>query len=490
MLDKFVPSFTSDIRKEIFNKYRELCIALLLFPVLCQLSCRKLVEIDPPVNSITTAEAFSSDADATSAITGLYSSLINTGGSVYFGCGAVTLFCGLSSDELSRFNAEPMINQFYINSLQADNGTIQSLFWNQPYNFIYHTNAILEGLQASSTVSVSTKERLIGEAKFLRAFFYFYLVNLYGDIPYVTSTNWQKTASVGRSSKVKIYEYLVADLKEAMDLLPDDYSYTNGQRIRVNKWGAAALLARVYLYIGDYVNAEALATSVINNSSIYSLNPNLRDVFTKNNPESILQLELNTSFGIYNATPEGAVLIPFDSTLNPSFYLTEQLLDGFEPGDLRRKEWVSSTTYEGMVYYYPYKYKIGPAQQIPNSIASEYYMILRLAEQYLIRAEASARQSKLNPAIGDLNLIRERAGLPYLPNSIGRDELIAAVEQERKMELFAEWGHRWLDLKRTGRADVVLRQVKGANWQETDQLYPIPLSELQRGPNLTQNEGY
>lgn len=117
-------------------------------------------------------------------------------------------------------------------------------------------------------------------------------------------------------------------------------------------------------------------------------------------------------------------------------------------------------------------------------------MVMRLAEQYLIRAEARIQQGKLDDGRNDLDAIRHRAGLPNLSTSLTQPALLLAVEQERKVELFAEWGHRWFDLKRTKRADAVLGPIKGANWQSTDTLYPIPSDAIRTNANLTQNEGY
>jgi hypothetical protein len=135
-------------------------------------------------------------------------------------------------------------------------------------------------------------------------------------------------------------------------------------------------------------------------------------------------------------------------------------------------------------FYYPYKYKSrlssGPA---------EYYIVFRISEQFLIRSEVRAYLNDLPGSIADLNKIRNRAGLP---NTLANDQssLLAAIEAERRVELFTEWGHRWFDIKRTGRADLVLANEKGANWQPTDTLYPIPFGQIQLNQNLTQNPGY
>jgi hypothetical protein len=126
--------------------------------------------------------------------------------------------------------------------------------------------------------------------------------------------------------------------------------------------------------------------------------------------------------------------------------------------------------------------------------ATEYYMVLRLAEQYLIRAEAEANGAGggTAAAIADLNVIRGRAGLPALSPSLTPAQVITAVAHERQTELFAEWGHRWLDLKRTGQAGAVLSVIPLKQpWLGAYQLlYPIPFTETQDDPNLVQNPGY
>ena len=115
-------------------------------------------------------------------------------------------------------------------------------------------------------------------------------------------------------------------------------------------------------------------------------------------------------------------------------------------------------------------------------------MVFRLAEQYLIRAEALAQQNKLDSALADLNLVRQRAGLGNSTAVTGTD-VLAAVMHERQTELFAEWGHRWFDLRRTGTIDAVLGAVK-PGWQPTDSTLPVPFTQIQDNSLLTQNPGY
>ena len=126
---------------------------------------------------------------------------------------------------------------------------------------------------------------------------------------------------------------------------------------------------------------------------------------------------------------------------------------------------------------------------------TEYIMVLRLGEQYLVRAEARAQLNKINEAKSDLNAIRTRAGLPNT-TAMDQSSLLAAILDERRHELFCEWGHRWFDLKRRGQVDAVMSVItplksNGAiQWRSYQQYYPITQGELDKAPNLTQTPGY
>jgi hypothetical protein len=462
--------------------YKMLFSLLFVFGIL---GCKKLVKIDEPINSITTTEVFKNDATATSAISGIYSHLFSTGSTR-----TVAMYTGTSADELNPYAGNDFLAfQFNNISLVSTNSFVNKPMWSPAYYEIYMANADIEGLQKSSGVSDLMKGRFIGESKFLRALCYFNLVNLFGDIPLLTTTSWVNNSLAVREPVSKCYQQIIADLKDAEQLLPNDYSSYNNERIRATMGAAEALLARVYLYTGDFQNAEIKATTVITNP-LYNLTPNLVNVFKANSIEAILQLQPPLNISPYT-TYEGNFFIPTANNRTPNYYLTNQLLNAFEAGDQRRINWVATTTpvISGVAtkFYYPYKYQVrlGTANVLP----AEYYMVLRLAEQYLIRAEARAQLNKLPDAIADLNVIRARANLPALSASLTQTQVLAAVAQERRIELFAEWGHRWFDLKRTGTADAVLSSMK-TQWQPWNKVYPIPLSELQRDPNLVQNPGY
>jgi hypothetical protein len=469
------------VKKKRISKYL-VVVYIFTLGIICFSSCSKLISIPEPVDTITTSETFANAANANSAISAIYSNMSWPNNAFRYANGAITIYSGLLSDELMEFgNPE---NLFATNNLMSNNTDINNMFWKPAYSHIYMANAAIEGLRASNTLSDDVKNQLEGEAMFLRAFSYFYLVNLFGDIPLITSTDFAKNSLLPRSSSSEIYKQIVEDLRSAASMLPSDYSLSNEQRTRAGKWAATALLARAYLYTRDWKNAEATASEVITSTGNFSLQEDLNKVFKNTSNETILQLETIDvpPYGTY----EGKNLVPAEGN-SPNYILSNLLLQSFEPDDKRRVDWVDSTNIEGTVYYYPYKYKEnkGIAGQL-----DEYYILLRLSEQYLIRAEARAKQNNLNGAIGDLNIIRHRAGLSDLQPDLNQDQVFSAIAQENRTEFFSEWGHRWFDLKRTDQARIILKSIKGDNWQDADQLMPIPLSELQKDPNLVQNPNY
>jgi hypothetical protein len=440
-------------------------------------ACQKFLELDPPKTQIIGQIAFSSDENAKAIMTGVYARMSSTG----FASGyvnSVTYLAGISSDELKSFSANSQIASFYNNSLLPSNQNVSDL-WRDMYQFIYSSNDLLEHLSNASSISVDTKKQLEGEAKFIRAFCYFYLTNLWGDVPLITSTDYRVNAVESRTSKGEVMDKIVSDLIDSQNLLPLTYNTSNNERVRPNKWAATALLARVYLFKDDWQNAEIQSSLLISNSSDYKLT-DLDKVFIKNSEEAIWQLMPVYFQNGYN-TWEGFLFI-----LNslPAISLSEQTINAFETGDLRNKSWIGNYQAENQTYFYARKYKIKTSYD-----QVEYSMVLRLAEQYLIRSEARAHQNNINGAQADLNAIRNRAGLGNTDAST-QSQLLLAVENERFVELFSEWGHRWLDLKRTGRLNNIMSAVKENKWQPTSSLYPIPQRDLNNDTNLSQNPGY
>ena len=451
---------------------------IILFTALFFVSCKKYVEIPPPQNQLVSELVFSDDKTANATLAGLYTSyngyngqFANVNGSFLPAFGADEFYYAFSTADYDEFRDA---------DLSVSNGRVNS-FWEAPYSLIYHANAILEGLESSTGVSDAAKKQFRGEAKFLRAFNYFYLVNYFGDVPLILNTDYKVNTLLPREDKAKVYEAIVKDLLEAQSDLSEEYY--GGERTRANKAAATALLARTYLYLEQWANAEEEATKVIGDSQ-YELLSDLNSVFLKNSREAIWQLEsVNKSTRGVN-TWEGFSIVPFAAGGRAYYNLYDELVQAFEPGDLRMESWTNTYVTGGNTFYYPYKYKIRTAD-----VVQEYSMVIRFAEMYLVRAEARAQQNNLGGAKEDLDKIRERAGLDPLPDGLQQDEMLLAVEQERRVELFSEWGHRWFDLRRTGRSLQVLGPMK-PDISATDLYYPIPLSAMNTNPNLVQNEGY
>lgn len=467
--------------KKRYNKLK-LPVALLITSVLMLSSCEKLLEVDIPVNQMSTEMIFKDSVTAVAAVNGMYTVMYNTtSGTVTsspFGT-LMTTAPGRSADELDMPDA--IDEEFITNNLLPTSTTVNNL-WVSSYLSIYHANKLMEGVEASD-LSGSLKKQLIAEAKFIRAYCYFTLVNLFGDVPLVTTTNVEVNSSMPRTEAKLVYKQMIADLKEAQADLATDYVWSAGLRTRPNTWAATALLARVYLYDKSYDLAEAEATKVIDQKTLFNM-AKVSEVFLKNSKETIWAFNTNQSGYPYIAR----ALLADLRTGEPTLTLTPSLVSTFERdavrpayNDNRYDVWIKKS---GTGRIYATKYTSNAA-----GVNTEFAVVLRLAEMYLIRAEARIQQNLLEKGTEDLDVVRSRAGL-HGTFSTSKGDLLLAIERERKVELFLEFGHRWFDLKRTGRADAVLKPLKGASWTEDDQLYPIPQAQITNNSNLKPNKGY
>ena len=453
-----------------------LCSILIIMHGFVFTSCKKFIEVGYPNDQLNSNIVFSDSSSATSAITGIYSEMLTNRN--LFSNSAITLYGGMSADELYSYGPG-LKEEFSKNQItQANHLNIDNSFWQPAYKYIYSANVAMEKILQSQNLSVTIKEQLTGEAKFIRAFCYFHLVNLFGGVPLITSSKYQDAAAATRATVPEVYALIINDLETAKNLLKSQY--VSVERVRPNKWTITAMLSRCYLYTNRWQEAEAEATLIIN-SGQYILESNLNNIFLKSSREAIWQLKpVRPGFNTY----EGLEIVPLSNFSYPTYLLTPQLRNTFESTDNRKNAWIKSRVFNNDTLYFPYKYKL------PEGVSlTEYYMVFRLAEQYLIRAEAELNQNKFPDAQADINIIRNRAGLVNTTAN-NSQSIKLAIEQERWTELFCEWGHRWYDLKRTGRATDILARVKGATWQLTDVLWPIPQQEINLNPSLTQNPGY
>jgi starch-binding outer membrane protein, SusD/RagB family len=230
------------------------------------------------------------------------------------------------------------------------------------------------------------------------------------------------------------------------------------------------------LYYKDWRNAEITASGIISNATLFSLQSNLKTVFTKNNPEAILQFRCSSI-----NLPWDYVTFYVRSTPPSLGALRSELVSEFSDGDKRRVDWIQSiVSPAGETFHFPTKYS-------SSTQLAEYSTLLRLSEQYLIRAEARAQQDNLSGAQADLNTIRARAQV-NLSNTLDKQLLLQEIAREKRLELFTEWGHRWLDLKRTGQIDNALIGIK-PEWKSQSALLPIPEEQILNS-GIDQNPGY
>jgi hypothetical protein len=454
--------------KNISTKYTYIFSFFLLLGIT---SCDNALDVDLPSNQLSSESVYGSDATAEAAVNGIYQSMVSD-----FYYNRVHTILGQTADELVPRTG--IANIYSSNEIPDTDGTINTN-WGELYKTIYNANNVIEGLSKSTTLNAVKSRQWIAEAKFLRAYSYFYLTNLWGDVPLVLTTNVEVSALLPQSSQQAVYAQITLDLTDASKDLPIDYKNYDEQRIRATKWAAETLLARVNLYLGKWTDAATHATAVINQTGTYKMITGLTTTnspFVADNEESILQIPyFNADF-----TYEGAVVFTTGGTL-----LLRKGNALFETGDDRKTKWTVNITRAGVFLgIAPNKYK--------NSYSDspiERSTLLRLAELYLIRAEARVRSNDITGAQQDIDVIRNRA---LLGNTTLTDpnQLLDLIAMERQREFFAENGHRWMDLKRTGKLDETLSVLSDKIWKSTDRLYPIPEPALRSNPFLNPTEGY
>ena len=447
-------------------------------------ACKKLIQIPAnPPTEISTSEQFADSASTMTAMADVYSYPSSEGKGFTFNDGLLSLCTGLSADELSiGSNEQAPYLQFLQYGVTPLNTTVTSL-WDDPYTGIYSVNAVMIGVATSPGLSASLKTQLTGELELVRALYYFDLVNLFAAVPLVLTTDYNVSSKIGRTSLDSVNAQIMTDLQAAQQVLP--VTYPSPGHLRPNLYTVKALLAKIYLYQKNWQAAYSAADTIIN-SGLYSLEPNLNNVFLDGSQEAIWQLPAT---GTNDITTDALNFVPQTSGTAPNYPLTTYLLNAFEAGDQRLLDWtgmaIVSVGSANDTLYYPYKYKnVSPY----SSPTNEDFMIFRLGEEYLIHAEAAAELGNLGTAISDLNIVRARAGLSAT-TATGQAGVLAAIMHERQVELFTEWGNRWFDLNRTGTAGTVLNTEKGG-FQSYMALYPVPFSEMEVNTLLTQNPGY
>lgn len=438
-------------------------IAALLTVIIFSASCKKYLE-EVPNNALPSTSSITDASTARAAIIGAYDRLQGYYASSYPTLGTITtdnvIFNGTLSEYLQLDqNAIPTDNVITVSAYQGIYRTI-----NSANSVIAYVPAVTDPL-----LTAGEKNKIVGEAYFIRALSYFDLARGWGGVQLQLKPTSDLSVLTGikRSTLDQTYDQVLADLIQAEQLLPEDATTRN----RAQKSAARALRARLHLYRKQWAEAENYATQVISNTK-YSLVKPYKSFFTApfQTAESVLELaysvnDRNSYWNLWYPSSSGGQF-----TLKPSDALIAKLNNPAIGGSRNSLIAGSGATVYGVLYN-------------TTATSTDPSYLIRIAELYLIRAEARAQQNKLADAVADLNAIRARADVAAT-TATTQPAIIQEIEDENGIE-FAFEAHRWFDLVRTERAGIILGITNRNFW-----LFPIPYSDVQSDPDVTQNPGY
>jgi hypothetical protein len=441
-------------------------------------ACTGVLDV-PPTSSISSGAAISDASGARAALAGAYAGLQQTG---LYGHEIVD-WTEVLSDNLQHSGTFDDYADADNHLLRSDNIAVETV-WDDTYDDINRVNEIIDKVPKVTDLESGEQDEILGEAYFLRALDYHNLVRLWGGGTQGVPLRLTPVASaaeanqVQRSTLAETYTQILSDLSQAEQLITADESQT-----RQASLGAAyALESRVRLYMQDWAGAEAAAAQV--ESMNYSLAPNFSDLFDatgNNTPEDIFRVTFTPTQsqavgfyylpkalgGRYEESPTtgaSGIIAAFDPASGGN-------ISAYNPTDERGKWSISRS---GTRTY---------AAKFRNPSGDEDLHVIRLGEVILIRAEALAHLNRLPEAVDEYNRLRVRAGLAPDPTvGLTQAGVLAAIARERRLELAFE-GDRWPDMVRTGEAIAL-----GVDPIQT--LLPIPQSEIDVAPNMTQNPGY
>ncbi len=460
-------------------------------------------------SSISDDNFYESANDALAGLNAVYASFCGYYGGNVYGHGTI------SADLANSGEGTGGINELDINVTDFQG------FWGSEYTTINYANTVLYYVPEIN-MDDDLKARYLGEAKFLRALSYFTLVVSFGDVPLITEPTLNEDNNyLPRTDKGQVCDQIIADLLDAIDVLPE--SYGSSETGRVTKGAAQAILARVYLTLEEWQNARDMAQNVISSGN-YSLFPDFRDVFdveNENGQEHIFSIQYMANTGVASSfTSSYASRNPnilFGGLRAGSAVAAEQdfydgypehyrkfitMVDSF-PNQYYPEISVANGAEEGKCLAGPSCMKFWDPNLTANSQGDANWPVVRYAEVLLIFAEAENEvNGPTTDAYDAINAVRKRgrdsngdgiddpddeALLPDL-SGLSQDGFRQAAWRERELELCFEGHQRW-DLLREGRFMEAMT-ANGKNPQEKHLLFPIPLAEIQANPNLTQNPGY
>lgn len=507
------------------NKILALCVCAAITSTACE---DWLLEETPGVSKIE--DYFSVGGAAIQCVNASYVPLTWQLNNTYFS----EWFIGdiVSDDALKGGqNISDMSAAYDLENFKANtNNDLLLEYYRAQYQGVGRCNLALDEIPTMKTdtsLNIELKNRLIGEAYFLRAMYYFRLVRVFGGVPKVdfvieSSGSWHQP----RATSQDIYDFIISDLKEANQRLWLKSKYADSDLGRATKGAAQAMLLKAYLYNHQYEQAKAWGDSVIA-SNEYSLVDKYADNFTlagENGAESVFEIQYSeeptSDYGEGNGFTRGNFTVILTRSRASAFggwgfnKPTQNLYNEFEAGDIRRDETIyaptSFETSKEEIYlgtsYLNRKYAMMDNDVIykltHNSRAPINTKTIRYADVLLMQAEALCEYGSLAPAKELLNKVRNRVGLepfPYSTYADTQDGLRQAIRHERRVELAME-GHRWFDLCRWGVAKKVMDAYKATETEEArkemaefvegkNELMPIPSKEIDLNP-MEQNPGY
>lgn len=490
------------------KRFQPFCFVILL---MISPGCKKYLD-KAPLDSINSGNFFQTPEDAVNAVNAAYQPMqrpklynlrmwtsdIFAGNSVV-GAGGGT--DGIETVQEANFTTDP-----------SNSGVLD--LYRGPYPGILYCNLVIANVPGME-MDTLLRNRIVGEAKFLRASYYFILVRYFGDVPLITKPQTPAdNLYPSRASKDDVYKLIVQDLKDAITLLPPKESYTGADIGRASRGAAVGLLAKVYLTLGDYTDVVPLCQQVA--SMGYALNGNYADNFDpahKNSAESLFEVQYSggTTYGFFDDLNQASWASTFMGPRNSTFVAgaygwnqpTQEFVDSYEPGDLRKDLTVlypGCPDFAGNVYAASYSTTGFNVRKflVPTSVSPQYntcaedFPVLRFADVLLMEAEALNELGQTTQAETPLNLVRHRAGLPDIQTGLSKSDFREAVLHERRMELAFE-GQRWFDLIRINNGQYgldFLHSIGKTNATAKYLLLPIPQVERDANPNLTQNPGY
>lgn len=438
---------------------------LYLFYIAFLTSCSSFLEVDPKT-SVSGENIINDETSANAAINGVYAALRD-----YYSVNYQSI-AYLSGDNVQWTGSQSLVQEFINHRVNAENATLSST-WVDIYKTINRANNVIKALRnyEGDRIPTSVKDNVLGQAYAIRGLAYFDLVRVWGGVPLVTEPTEKVGDNVGiaRSTATQTYQQVIDDLNLAEDLLP---STTN--RFVFTKKTVWALKARYYLYQEKWEQARDYAKLLIDDQTNYELLTPYFSFFKNNvtgTRESVLEL-------FYSANEVNAHRLQWQPQTNggtrqwaPSEALIVLLTNPATAG--ARSQLIARDNQDrwyGDLYY--------------RSTGADPTYIIRIAELYLIRAEAYAALEEYNLAVDDLNKVRGRALLIDRPNTTNKGDILIWIEEERRLE-FAFEAHRWFDLVRTGRA----QQVLGIS-ESFRLLLPIPYNQRLADPVIAPNPGY